>query len=176
MAPPTKKRKLSEPKSNADLADVAQDFFRKHFESQFAPLPEAQSTRQQRTCQEEETAEKSTSEDEWSGIDSQDDEEDKEQVEVVDYSSVDYYHLNGEGRMEKKERRAFMVLFLSYLLFFILLTFSFCTPYYQEKRYTNMTQKSPLVLRPRPTIIPSQYNRHHHPRKNPHSPKIPPPY
>jgi hypothetical protein len=114
MAPPSKKRKLSRPTSQADLS-AAQDVFRKHFESQFAPLPKASSNRslKQRSIREEASTNESGSEEEWSGIDDEeeDDEEDEQEVEVVDYSSID--RLDGEGRMDKKERRAFMVISFS---------------------------------------------------------------
>jgi hypothetical protein len=106
--PPSKKRKLPSTTSEDDRV-AAQELLRKHFESQFAlPIADLAPIRKQDTPgqQGDSGAEEDWSEGSWSGLDDGSDEDEERVVEVVDYSGVDN---QGEGWMDKKERRSFMV-------------------------------------------------------------------
>lgn len=90
-----KKRESSEREESPELD--AQEIFRRHFEAQFAPLPEVLKV----TVVEEEEDEDEEEEDEWDGIS----DEETDGVQIVQ-------HTNAESRMaamSKEQLKAFMV-------------------------------------------------------------------
>ena len=100
VAEPTenKRRESSEGSERPESPELdAQEIFRRHFEAQFAPLPEVPKP----TVLEEESEAESEEEDEWGGLS----EEEMDGVQVVQ-------HTNAESRMaamSKEELKKFMV-------------------------------------------------------------------
>ncbi|KAL1899748.1 pre-rRNA processing and 40S ribosomal subunit assembly [Ceratocystis pirilliformis] len=101
-APHKRKAPASEPTTGPEAAESVQDIFRRHFEAQFAPLPEP--VKAAVTEDENERGEDLQDEDEWDGL-SAEEGEDNEIVEVVDYSSSTP---QVSMTMSKHERKAFM--------------------------------------------------------------------
>ncbi|PHH54653.1 hypothetical protein CFIMG_004564RAa [Ceratocystis fimbriata CBS 114723] len=101
-APRKRKAPASEPATGPEAAESVQDIFRRHFEAQFAPLPEP--VKAAVTEDENEREEDLQDEDEWDGL-SAEEGEDNEIVEVVDYSSSTP---QVSITMSKHERKSFM--------------------------------------------------------------------
>lgn len=105
MAVESRKRKA--PHTEAD-EEAARAVFRKHFEAQFAPLPEPVKAAEASSDDEEEDSDgdgESGEGEEWGGVSDSDDEGEDKAVEVVDHSSK----ASDAASMGKRELKAFMV-------------------------------------------------------------------
>lgn len=97
---PLTSRKRKTTHTDAD-EEAARAIFQKHFEAQFAPLPEPFQAATDDRSEEEDSSEDEEDDEEWGGI--SDDEE--EAVEVVDHTSKSEWN----STMGKREQKDFMV-------------------------------------------------------------------
>jgi hypothetical protein len=119
-------KRKAEPEPVISEEDAAA-IFRRHFEAQFAPLPEAEAAKSKfektkheknsndiESEEEEEDTDSSRDDDEWGGLSNDDsiqEEEENPTIEVVDHSSK---QPPKPAAMSKRELKAFMVCITSY--------------------------------------------------------------